>query len=68
MKPLSVARVETEVLSAARRDALRELLDDTSPAVRRALLLQFAQLGAPAAAFLHSVAGGSNRVLARHAV
>jgi regulator of sirC expression with transglutaminase-like and TPR domain len=35
--------------------------------VRRALLLHFTQLGAPAAPFLQSVARGSNRILARHA-
>jgi regulator of sirC expression with transglutaminase-like and TPR domain len=43
------------------------LLDDRSPAVRRALLLHFTQLGAASAPFLQEVARGSNRILARHA-
>jgi len=59
--------VATETLNEAQREALLGLLDDTSPAVRRALMLHFAQLGAPAAPFLQEVARGSNRILARHA-
>ena len=59
--------METETLTAARREALLSLLDDPSSSVRRALLLHFAQLGAASAPFLQSVARGSNRVLARHA-
>ena len=59
--------METETLSGAQREAFLSLLDDPSPAVRRALLLHFTQLGAPAAPFLQSVARGPNRLLARHA-
>jgi regulator of sirC expression with transglutaminase-like and TPR domain len=59
--------VEIEILGAAERDALLSLLDDTSPAVRRALLLRFNDLGAISASLLQAVARGSNRVLARHA-
>ena len=57
----------TETLNDAQRDAFLSLLDDPSPAVRRALLLHFTQAGAIAAPFLQTVARGSNRVLARHA-
>ncbi len=59
--------VEIESLSEAKREAFLSLLDDTNPAVRRALLAHFTALGATAAPFLQSVARGSNRVLARHA-
>lgn len=55
-------------LTAAEREAFLSLLDDPSPAVRRALLLRFARAGASAAAYLQEVAVGSNRVLARHAL
>ncbi len=66
-KLFSLRRVETESLTAARREALLSLLDDPSAGVRRALLAHFAQLGPAAAPFLQSVARGSHRVLARHA-
>ena len=59
--------METETLNAAQREALLSLLDDKSPAVRRALLLHFNQVGAASAPFLQEVARGSNRILARHA-
>jgi regulator of sirC expression with transglutaminase-like and TPR domain len=59
--------VEIETLCETERDALFSLLDDTSPAVRRALLNRFTRLGPAATPFLESVARGSNRVLARHA-
>lgn len=59
--------METETLTAARREALLSLLDDPSAGVRRALLAHFTQLGPEAAPFLQSVARGSDRVLARHA-
>jgi regulator of sirC expression with transglutaminase-like and TPR domain len=67
-KTFSLRRVEIETLGIAERDALLSLLDDTSPAVRRALLLHFNKLGPASASFLQDVARGSNRVLARHAV
>jgi hypothetical protein len=66
-KKFPIVSVEIESLSAAKRDAFLSLLDDTHPAVRRALLAYFTELGAAAAPFLQSVARGSNRVLARHA-
>jgi len=56
-----------ETLNAAQREALLSLLDDKSPAVRRALLLHFTQAGPAAAPLLQEVARGSNRILARHA-
>ena len=59
--------MEIETLGAAEREAFLSLLDDTSPAVRRALLLRFNELGPATASFLETVARGSNRVLARHA-
>jgi regulator of sirC expression with transglutaminase-like and TPR domain len=46
---------------------LVSLLDDTSPAVRRALLARFAALGGISATLLDTIARGSNRILARHA-
>ena len=60
--------MEIETLSATEQDALLSLLDDTSATVRRALLARFTQLGSAAAPFLQTIAQGSNRVLARHAV
>lgn len=59
--------METGTLGAAEREAFLSLLDDPSPAVRRALLARFSTLGAAAVPFLQSVAGGPNRVLGRHA-
>jgi regulator of sirC expression with transglutaminase-like and TPR domain len=59
--------VEIDSLDNAEREALVSLLDDTSPAVRRALLARFAALGGISATFLESIARGSNRILARHA-
>lgn len=48
-------------------EALLALLDDTSPAVRRALLAHFTTLGSAAEQFLRSVATGHHRPLAWHA-
>jgi regulator of sirC expression with transglutaminase-like and TPR domain len=59
--------VEIETLCETERDALFSLLDDTSPAVRKALLSRFTHLGPAATPFLETVARGSNRILARHA-
>lgn len=66
-KSFSFCHVDIETLSATEREALLSLLDDTSPAVRRALLARFTQLGSTAVTFLQTIARGSNRVLARHA-
>jgi regulator of sirC expression with transglutaminase-like and TPR domain len=54
-------------LDEARQEALRGLLDDPSPPVRRALLAHFQALGPGAMDFLQATARGSNRPLARHA-
>ncbi len=59
--------METETLGAAEREAFLSLLDDPSPAVRRALLARFTQLGAVSASFLQEIVRGPHRVLARHA-
>ncbi len=59
--------METAQLTEADRLAFRSLLDDESPAVRPALLAHFTRLGAAAANFLQAIAGGSDRILARHA-
>ena len=66
-KLLRLGSVEIETLGNSERTALLSLLDDTSPAVRRALLARFNVLGPAAAPFLETIARGSNRVLARHA-
>lgn len=60
--------VETQNLSVNEQEALLSLLDDPSATVRRALLSRFMQLGPAAAPFLQTVAQGTNRILARHAV
>jgi regulator of sirC expression with transglutaminase-like and TPR domain len=60
-------RVEPIPLSEARRDAFVSLLDDSTPAVRQALLREFAQLGKPAMQFLQEIARGRHRVLGWHA-
>lgn len=59
--------MQNDTISAERRDALLELLDDTNTQVRKKLLAYFASLGAPGVQFLQEVAHGSHRVLARHA-
>lgn len=59
--------MENDTLNAGEREAFVSLLDDTSPAVRRALLARFTELGPLAAPFLQNISRGSNRVLARHA-
>jgi len=66
-KTFSVRRVEIDTLGEAEREAFLSLLDDTSPAVRRALLARFVQLGSAAVPFLQTVARGPNRVVGRHA-
>ena len=60
--------METETLGTAEREAFLSLLDDPSPAVRRALLARFTQLGPVSASFLQEIARGPHRVIARHAV
>ncbi len=59
--------VDAKTPAPLNREALLSLLDDTSPIVRRALLLHFTQLGSAAEQFLRSVAAGDHRPLAWHA-
>jgi regulator of sirC expression with transglutaminase-like and TPR domain len=59
--------VEPEPLTATQREAFLSLLDDPSPAVRRALVARFSALGPAAAPFLHDIALGAHADLARHA-
>lgn len=49
------------------REAVLALLDDPSPAVRKALLAHFASQGTPARLFLEDLANGGSRLLATHA-
>jgi len=60
--------VEKTALAATERAALIALLDDPSPAVRRALGARFSALGEPAGFLLREVAAGDDRQLARHAL
>jgi regulator of sirC expression with transglutaminase-like and TPR domain len=60
--------VETTALAATERAALIALLDDPSPAVRRALRARFTALGERAGLMLREVAAGGDRQLARHAL
>jgi len=49
------------------REAVLALLDDPSPAVRKALLAHFAAEGEPARLFLENLANNGGRLLATHA-
>lgn len=49
------------------REAVLALLDDPSPAVRKALLAHFAAQGEPARVFLENLASGGGRLLSTHA-
>ncbi len=59
--------MEAPNFAEPQRKALETLLDDTSPAVRHALLTQFARHSRESAAFLQSLVGQPNRQLAHHA-
>jgi regulator of sirC expression with transglutaminase-like and TPR domain len=59
--------VEAQKFTVEERKALEELLDDASPAVRSALLAQFARHGRESVDLLRHLASQSNRVLALHA-
>lgn len=59
--------MEAHRFTAEQRAALTGLLDDTSPAVRQALLAHFAQHGRASVDFLRHVASQPNRALAVHA-
>jgi regulator of sirC expression with transglutaminase-like and TPR domain len=60
--------VEAQKFTAAQRQAIQELLDDPSPAVRAALLAEFARHGSESVELLRHLASQPNRVLALHAV
>jgi regulator of sirC expression with transglutaminase-like and TPR domain len=64
MKRIRLDFVETTRLTTIEKEAFGRLLDDTSPAVRTALLAEFERLGPEGSRFLRDVAGGSNRVAA----
>lgn len=59
--------VEAQKFAESQRRALEALLDDTSPAVRQALLTQFAQNSRESVGFLQDLARHPNRQLAWHA-
>ena len=62
-----VGTVDSDHFSAVTREALLTLLDDTSPAVHRALLEEFAAHSSESEPFLREVAAGKHRALAWHA-
>jgi regulator of sirC expression with transglutaminase-like and TPR domain len=59
--------VKTERLTAELESALLSLLDDTQPAVRKALLTYFQNQAPASVRLLQGAASGTNRVLAWHA-
>jgi regulator of sirC expression with transglutaminase-like and TPR domain len=59
--------VEAQKFAESQRIALEALLDDPSPAVRQALLAQFAQNSRESVSFLQGLAHHPNRQLAWHA-
>ncbi|MSU45813.1 MAG: hypothetical protein EXS42_01460 [Lacunisphaera sp.] len=59
--------MEAHKFTAAQRKALEGLLDDSSPAVRQALLAHFAQHGRESVELLRHFASQPNHVLALHA-
>jgi regulator of sirC expression with transglutaminase-like and TPR domain len=59
--------VEAKKFTLAQRLALMELLDDASPAVRQALLGEFARHGRESMELLRELARQPNRVMALHA-
>lgn len=59
--------VNGEPISSSRQAALIDLLDDPSPAVRKALLAEFQAMGAEGIRFLQGVSRGQNRLSGRFA-
>ncbi len=59
--------MENAPLSLGSREAVLALLDDPSPAVRKALLAHFSAQGEPARIFLENLANGGSRLLSTHA-
>lgn len=64
---IDLVRVETQTLAESQRNALTALLDDTSPAVRQALLAKFAEYGPEGVTFLQTLARHPDSQLAWHA-
>ena len=62
-----VTNVETLKFAESQKKALETLLEDTSPAVRQALLAQFTHHGKESVAFLQGLTGRSDRQLANQA-
>lgn len=54
--------MDARTLTLTEKEAIAGLLDDPSPAVRRALLLRLQELGENGRDFLREVAGGPNRI------
>ena len=59
--------MEAKKFTSLRRQALTELLDDPAPAVRSALLVEFARHGRESVALLRDLTHQPNRMLALHA-
>ena len=59
--------MRSKQLTLQRREAFRDLLDDPSPTVRKALILEFSRLGDAAVNFLEELVGGQNRIVGAHA-
>jgi len=59
--------VDPDSLSVSRQDAYLALLDDDTPAVRKALLAEFSRRGPAATRFLQEIVRGKSRLLAGHA-
>ena len=59
--------MDADQLTTAQQEAFLALLDDTTPAVRAALVSEFARRSAIVVPFLQDVARGQNRPLAWHA-
>ena len=59
--------MENVTSSLGSREAVLALLDDPSPAVRKALLAHFAAQGEPARLFLENLASSGGRLLSTHA-
>jgi len=59
--------VNGDQISNARQEALVELLDDSSPVVRKALLSEFQAMGSQGVEFLQGISHGHNRLNGRYA-
>jgi regulator of sirC expression with transglutaminase-like and TPR domain len=59
--------VNGDKMSSAHQAALMDLLDDTSPTVRKALLAEFQSMGKDGIRFLQGVGRGQNRINGHHA-